>query len=176
MMKSDIIGKILEFIVPISIISIIVLAIIVIIRIVFYMIIMFFSMIYLRNKESKKIKRLSPKTNIVIYKKEDEELMRDQEKEKKQEREQFNLYGVERMNQEFEEKMNTVNHADDIKVVGIAKPVGFWTSLVLGDQLSEMLGRAYALNNRSHKGFWVSMLEAQSRGLGRQHGKQRDLF
>ena len=50
-MKSDIIGKILEFIVPISIISIIVLAVIVIIRIVFYMIIMFFSMIYLRNKE-----------------------------------------------------------------------------------------------------------------------------
>ncbi len=172
-MESDIVEKIVEAIVPISIISIMILTIIIVIRIIFYLVILFFSMIYLKKKKDNRTNKLAPKTNVVVYKKEDEELLRDQKKEKKQEREQFNLQGVQRMNDEFEERMSTVNYEEDAKVVGIVKPIGFWTSLILGDQLSQILGRAQALNSKSHKGFWVSMLEAQARGLGRQHNKQR---
>lgn len=172
-MKSNIIGNIIGAMIPILIISIIILTMIIVIRIIFHLIILFFSMIYVKNKKSNRINKVVPKTNVVLYKKEDEELLRDQKKEKKQEKEEFNLQGVERINEEFEEKMNIINYDDNTKIVGIAKPVGFWTSLILGDQLSQILGRAQALNNRSHKGFWVSMLEAQARGLGRQQGKQR---
>lgn len=174
-MKSDIVETIIEAVISISIISLVILSIILLIRIVFYILIFIFSKIYSKNLKLK-AKKETPKknTNVVIYKKEEDELLRDQKKEKKQEKEQFTLQGVQRMNDNTNEDMEiSDNYEEDVRVVGIVKPIGFWTSLILGDQLSQIIGRAHALNNRSHKGFWVSMLEAQARGLGRQHGRQR---
>ena len=167
--------KIIESIIPISIISLVLLIIIFFIRVLFYLLIFILSKIYFRNRKiPKKKQNFKKNTDIVVYKKEEEELYRDLKKEKKKANE-LNLRGVQRMNNDFEEKNDLIDEREDTKIVGIAKPIGFWTSLILGDQLSQIIGRAQALNSRSHKGFWVSMLEAQARGLGRQHGKQRGM-
>ena len=57
------------------------------------------------------------------------------------------------------------------KIVDIVKPVGFWTSMVLGQKLTYLVSSAKLMNDKSHKGFWVSMVEAQARAQGRERGR-----
>lgn len=159
--------SVINAIITIGIITIFLLILIYIIRLFFYLILFISSFFYKRNKINNK-KRV-PKTEIIPYKKEEDELFRDQKFEEKKLQEEFKLEGVQKIGEEFKKQAEILDYEE--KIVGIAKPIGFWTSLVLGDQLSQILGRASALNSRSHKGFWVSMLEAQARGLGRQKGR-----
>ena len=132
-----------------------------------YLIRLFF---YKKNKQKhKESLKKAPKTEVIPYKKEEDELFRDKQLEEKKFQQEFELDGVQRIGDEFQKQVELID--DEDRIVGIVKPIGFWTALVLGDQLSQILGRASALNSRSHKGFWVSMLEAQARGLGRQKGR-----
>ena len=163
-MENDIL---LNSVISIAIISIILLAIIFVLRIIFYLILWISSLFYIKKKKTNKAKK-TPKTDVVSYKKEEEELFRNKKSEEKKLEEELKLEGVQRIGEDFAKQVAFI---DDDKIVGIAKPIGFWTSLILGDQLSQILGRASALNDRSHKGFWVSMLEAQARGFGRKNSR-----
>lgn len=160
-MEKDIL---LNSVISIAIISIILLVLIFVLRLIFYTILWISSLFYVKKKKAKK----SPKADIISYKKDEEELLKNKKSEEKKLEEEFKLEGVQRIGEDFAKQ---VAFLDNDKIVGIAKPVGFWTSLILGDQLSQILGRASALNDRSHKGFWVSMLEAQARGLGRKNSR-----
>jgi hypothetical protein len=59
----------------------------------------------------------------------------------------------------------------ETKIVDIVKPVGFWTSMILGQKLTYLVSSAKLMNDNSNKGFWVSMVEAQERAQGRQKGR-----
>jgi hypothetical protein len=59
------------------------------------------------------------------------------------------------------------------QIVDFAKPIGFWTSLILGQKLTYLVQSAQVLNKRGDKGFWASMIEAKERSAGRQHGRSR---
>ncbi|MDA9817807.1 hypothetical protein N9C35_02065 [Flavobacteriaceae bacterium] len=59
------------------------------------------------------------------------------------------------------------------KIVDIVKPVGFWTSMVLGQKLTHLVNSANLMNKDNRGGFWVSMVEAQDRAAGRQRGRSR---
>ncbi len=59
----------------------------------------------------------------------------------------------------------------EVKIVDIVKPVGFWTSMILGQKLTYLVSSAKLMNDNSNKGFWVSMVEAQERAQGRQKGR-----
>lgn len=59
----------------------------------------------------------------------------------------------------------------EVRIVDIIKPVGFWTSMILGQKLTYLVSSAKLMNDNSHKGFWVSMVEAQERAQGRQKGR-----
>jgi hypothetical protein len=58
------------------------------------------------------------------------------------------------------------------QIVDIVKPVGFWTSMVLGQKLTYLVSSAKLMNDNK-KGFWTSMVEAQARAAGRERGKGR---
>ncbi len=60
-----------------------------------------------------------------------------------------------------------------IEIVDIVKPIGFWTSVILGQKLTYLIQSAQIINKRGKKGFWVSMIEAQDQSAGRQHGRSR---
>jgi hypothetical protein len=60
-----------------------------------------------------------------------------------------------------------------IEIVDIVKPIGFWTSMILGQKLTYLIQSAQMLNKRGDKGFWASMIEAKERAAGRQHGRGR---
>jgi hypothetical protein len=59
------------------------------------------------------------------------------------------------------------------QVVDFVKPVGFWTSMVLGQKITHLINSANIMNNDNRKGFWVRMVEAQDRAAGRQRGRSR---
>ncbi len=62
---------------------------------------------------------------------------------------------------------------NDINIVDIVKPVGFWTSMILGQKLTYLIQSAQILNKRGDKGFWASMIEAKERAAGKQHSRGR---
>lgn len=53
------------------------------------------------------------------------------------------------------------------------KPVGFWTSMILGQKLTYLVSSAKLMNKNRKKGFWSSMVEAQERAAGREKGRGR---
>ncbi len=59
------------------------------------------------------------------------------------------------------------------QIVDFVKPIGFWTSMILGQKLTYLIHSAQVLNKRGDKGFWASMIEAKERVAGRQHGRGR---
>jgi len=60
-----------------------------------------------------------------------------------------------------------------VEIVDFVKPIGFFTSMILGQKLTYLIQSAQVLNKRGNKGFWVSMIEAKDRAAGRQHGRAR---
>lgn len=65
------------------------------------------------------------------------------------------------------EEMNKVS------IVDIVKPMGFWTSMILGQKLTYLIQSAQIINKRGRQGFWVSMIEAQEQAQGRERGRMR---
>ncbi len=129
----------------------------------------------------KKSQKFFPKKNKK-YVKEDEELMRKRlaeiprahseikaELQAKRSKEPSGSYEImeSRDQQMSRQEMNEVN------IVDIVKPIGFWTSMILGQKLTYLIQSAQILNKRGDKGFWASMIEAKEREAGRQHSRGR---
>lgn len=167
-MKLDFIKSDANFILLIALFLFSILFLVISIRIFLYLLINILSKIYLRKKINNSTKRNTPKISRFTYKK-DELLFRDQKIEEVEYKESLVIEGVEKINSDFERKINSISMLEEDKIIGIAKPVGFWTSLILGDNLSKILGKAKTFKNRSNQGFWVSMLEAQSREIKRKN-------
>lgn len=62
---------------------------------------------------------------------------------------------------------------EEVNIVDIVKPIGFWTSMIFGQKLTYLIQSAQILNKRGDKGFWASMIEAKERQAGRQHARGR---
>lgn len=88
------------------------------------------------------------------------------------------LMAMNNQNQGYEIMMSEEQELDREEmskgtIVDIVKPVGFWTSMILGQKLTYLIQSAQALNKRGDKGFWASMIEAKERESGREHGRGR---
>ena len=129
----------------------------------------------------KKSEKFFPK-KIKKYFKEDEELLRKKsaeiprahseikaEMQAKSGQNQSGSYEII-ASEEMELDRQELN---DINIVDIVKPVGFWTSMILGQKLTYLIQSAQILNKRGDKGFWASMIEAKERTAGRQHSRGR---
>lgn len=65
------------------------------------------------------------------------------------------------------------HEVDQVEIVDVVKPIGFWTSMILGQKLTYLIQSANTINKRGNKGFWVSMIEAKEREQGKQHARGR---
>ncbi len=72
-----------------------------------------------------------------------------------------------------QEQQQEKSELGEVKIVDVVKPVGFWTSVILGQKLTYLIQSAQIINKRANRGFWVSMIEAQEQAAGRQHGRTR---
>lgn len=133
---------------------------------------------YQKLKNSDKLKYLGGKKKFT---KEDEELIRKKyniprsnsalkaEARAKAAKQQSGSYEV----MASEEQEQDRKEMSQMNIVDIVKPIGFWTSMILGQKLTYLINSAQIINKKSHKGFWVSMVEAKDRAAGRQHGRTR---
>lgn len=94
---------------------------------------------------------------------------------KKLKKTEENLYRSKKKEQEqsYSKIQDLENTIDEVEIVDIVKPVGFWTSVVLGQKLTYLVSSAKLMNQNRKKGFWTSMVEAQGRAAGRERGKGR---
>ncbi len=74
---------------------------------------------------------------------------------------------------ESAEQRTAKEELNKVEIVDFVKPVGFWTSMILGQKLTYLIKSAQSLNKRGDKGFWASMIEAKEREAGRQHSRGR---
>lgn len=125
-------------------------------KIIFFLIPLFFIKKYKAYKNlrlNKKLKKPDPYYEPL----DNLEFRRDLEMEKKVAM-GHDLVNVVRMNEkQIESKGRSKN------IVGIAKPVGKWTSMILGQKLTYLVNQASILSENEDQGFWVSMLEARER-------------
>jgi len=132
-----------------------------IIRVVLRIMLHFAQKKYHAFKESWRLKKVA-KNSLP---KEDEELMKVKVDEI------FNYKSPTQKMPVSQEEENERKELDEVTIVDIVKPVGFWTSMILGQKLTYLVSSAQIMNKNNHKGFWVSMVEAQEKAQGRQKGR-----
>ena len=135
---------------------------------------------YRRYLKLKKVGRKIFPATRKNYRKEEEELLRKLEiprahsaikaenlnKKNQHQSGNYELMSSSQTEMEKEEMRQTT-------IVDFVKPVGFWTSMILGQKLTYLIQSAQILNKRGNKGFWASMIEAKERAAGRQHSRSR---
>lgn len=130
----------------------------------------------------RKYASLKEKASLVFkksdkkFKKEDEELLRKIEIPIAHSETRANKIGKPAESYELipsEEQELAREEMNQVNIVDIVKPIGFWTSMILGQKLTYLIQSAQIINKRGRKGFWVSMIEAQDQAAGRQHGRSR---
>jgi hypothetical protein len=127
----------------------------------------------LKNSDKNFFKKKEPPK----FKKEEDELLRKKEEiprahsavkeEMRRKKQQSQGYELMAPREQENEKI------DEMTIVDVVKPIGFWTSMILGQKLTFLIQSAQTINQRDKKGFWVSMIEAKDRAAGRQHGRGR---
>ncbi len=125
------------------------------------------------SKKYKKLKKIFPKTQK--YLKEEDELLRQKDRIPKahsQLKSEVKNMGLsdERPIYEIIERPKEQD-LTQVEIVDIVKPIGFWTSMILGQKLTYLIQSAQTLNKKGSKGFWVSMVEAKDRVAGKQHSR-----
>lgn len=132
--------------------------------------------IFLMNLARKKYQKLKKIKQKIIAKrsskteKKDEELFRKKEEQKSQSTGNQRNSSYEILPSQQQEQDKDIGKMD---IVDIVKPIGFFTSMILGQKLTYLIQSAQIINKRSEQGFWVSMVEAQEKAAGRQHGRGR---
>ncbi len=157
----------------------IVVAIVIIRAILFLLIIV---MVKKYKKITSKIRKNFNKKSVKKFNKNDEELFRKKiefprahsevKAELKAKKSSLNNQDSFELIESSEQRM-AKEELNKIEIVDFVKPVGFWTSMILGQKLTYLIKSAQSLNKRGDKGFWASMIEAKEREAGRQHYRGR---
>jgi len=152
-----------EAIITIAILFVIVLLFIILVRLFFKITLFFLMKKYRLYKERFKLKR-----EEKFFRKEDDELLKDKVKEE----EKFQSLELMDISEEEKDRIKEGINQDieEGRIVGVAEPVGFWTSLILGQKLTFLVNQAHAMEKEG-KGFWVALVNAQARSQERTRGR-----
>ena len=70
------------------------------------------------------------------------------------------------------ERRNEIGRADDIEIVGVAEPKGFWSKFVMNQKIGYIMARAN-FQNKSQSGYWVNLIKAQAASQSKEQGRGR---
>jgi hypothetical protein len=152
-----------EAIITIVVLFVIALVFIVLVRLFFKIMLFFLMKKYRHYKEKFKLKR-----EEKFFRKEEEALQKDKVKEE----EKFKSLELMDISEEEKDRIKEGIKQDieEGRIVGVAEPVGFWTSLILGQKLTFLVNQAHAMEKEG-KGFWVAMVNAHARSQERTRGR-----
>lgn len=60
---------------------------------------------------------------------------------------------------------------DDTVIVDVAKPVGFWSRLIMSQKLNFMINFTQQMNNNNKHGYFVNLIRAQARSQSKEKGR-----
>jgi hypothetical protein len=71
-----------------------------------------------------------------------------------------------------EQEAASQSQNQDVEIVGLAKPVGFWSKFVMSQKLGFIMARMN-LQKSSGNGYWVNLIKAQASSQSKEQGKGR---
>ena len=117
--------------------------------------------------------------NTKLYNKDDDLLSKNKETEKKIEEEiSSNVKKVTRdaKGRLIEEKESPISkeflEEKNSKIVGLAKPHGFWTKFIMAQKMGYIMARMN-MQEQQGEGFWVNFIKAKANSQGRDQSRGR---
>ena len=110
--------------------------------------------------------------NTYIPSSRNDVLFRDKDIEKKKELEaieqqkQQNIGTVQRLPKVAEQEIDY----NKKNIVGMVKPIGYWTSLIMGQRVTYLMQQANVLREQNDAGYWVNMMHARDQSAGKSRG------
>lgn len=158
-----------EALIFIGILSIVLFFIITAIRIVMTIVLLYlikkYTMLINLIKQKKQDDYIPSSRNDILYR--DKNIEQQKEKEAIQQ-----LQNVQRLPKNIdEENFDLESFYNKKEIVGIVKPIGYWTSLILGQKVTYLIQHAETLKSQNDVGYWVNMLHAKDISKGRSRGR-----
>lgn len=158
-----------EALIFISILSVILFFVITIVRIIATIILK-----YTISKYLKLLALLRPKDklddNKYIPSSRNDILYRDKDIEKQKEQEAQKLVNVQRLPKVGGEEFDLEPNYSKKNIVGMVKPIGYWTSLIMGQRVTSLMQHAEVLKQQNDNGYWVNMMHARDMAKGKNRG------
>ncbi len=158
--------KILIVFISLTVIVFIILTIVRIVMALFflYMIRKYEALIKMIRPKDKKEKPYIPSSrNDIMY--------RDKDVEKQKARENaIKLQNVQRLPRIGDQDIDLDPDFDKKEIVGMVKPVGRWTAMILGQKVSYLMQHAETLKTQNDAGYWVNMMHAKDASQGKGRG------
>lgn len=158
-----------EALIIISILSVILFFVITIVRIIATIILK-----YTISKYLKLLALLRPKDklddNKYIPSSRNDILYRDKDIEKQKEQEAQKLVNVQRLPKVGGEEFDLEPNYSKKNIVGMVKPIGYWTSLIMGQRVTSLMQHAEVLKQQNDNGYWVNMMHARDMAKGKNRG------
>ena len=153
----------------ISILSVILFFVITIVRIIATIILK-----YTISKYLKLLALLRPKDklddNKYVPSSRNDIMYRDKDIEKQKEQEAQKLVNVQRLPKVGGEEFDLEPNYSKKNIVGMVKPIGYWTSLIMGQRVTSLMQHAEVLKQQNDNGYWVNMMHARDMAKGKNRG------
>lgn len=159
----------------ITVLSVVLFIIISIVRIIATIILQFTIKKYLkllsllRPKDKVDNNYIPSSRNDILYRDKDVEKQKEQEVKKQQ------LQNVKRLPKINEDNIDLEPNYNKKEIVGIVKPIGYWTSLIMGQRVVGLMQHAEKLKEQNDNGYWVNMLYSRGELRGKNKGQGRGL-
>ena len=157
-MQHTVLSDLIDLFMPLFVVILAIIITILLVRLVFFIMLKVMSFIpvdAIKNKFE---------TTPKYYKKEEDELIRDKKKEKKKELDNTKQNLNPRFNQNLNPNLKPFRYAQTS--LSEKKVVGFFTKMVLGNNMSQIYTQA-----RSNGNFWQNLIQSQHQGRSNNNGR-----
>lgn len=73
----------------------------------------------------------------------------------------------------YNQEETALAKSDDVQIVGVAEPVGFWSKFVMNQKAGYIMARMSFQNQKGSKGYWVNLIKAQASSQGKDQSRGR---
>ena len=129
---------------------------------------------YTINKYMKLLTLLRPKdkvSNNYIPSNRNDVLFRDKDIEKRKEQEALKISNVQKLPKLNNQNIDLEPNYNKKHIVGMVKPIGYWTSLIMGQRVVSLMQHAEQLREQNDDGYWVNMMNARDIAKGKGRGR-----
>ena len=118
----------------------------------------------IRPKEANNNTYIPSNSNDVLFR--DKDIEKKKELEAIEQQKQQNIGTVQRLPKVVEQQIDY----NKKNIVGMVKPIGYWTSLIMGQRVTYLMQQANVLREQNDAGYWVNMMHVRDQSAGKSRG------